>query len=287
MEKTPSESPVWLITGCSSGFGREFARAALRHGFRVAVTARDPQQVADIVAARNGEAKALALDVTDPNQIKSAVAEVERAFGGIDVLVNNAGYGYMAAVEEGEEKGIRAQFETNFFGLAAMIRAVLPGMRARRRGAIVNIASVGGLRGSAGGGYYAATKFAVEGLSEALAQEVEPLGIRVLLVEPGPFRTDWGGRSLKQSPNVIADYAETAGKRRREIQGYSGTQPGDPARAAEAVIKALQSPAPPHHLVLGRLGLEIARDQLTAMLQEFELWKDTSLSADYPAAAAT
>ncbi len=166
-----------------------------------------------------------------------------------------------------------------------MIRAVLPGMRARRRGAIVNIASVGGLRGSAGGGYYAASKFAVEGLSEALAQEVEPLGIRVMLVEPGPFRTDWGGRSLKQSPNVIADYAETAGKRRREIPVYSGKQPGDPARAAEAVIKALQLPTPPHHLVLGRQGLEVARGQLAAMMEEFEQWRETSLSADYPAAA--
>jgi len=283
MDKTLTEAPVWLITGCSSGFGREFARAALGHGFRVVATARDPRQVADVVAGE-GAAMSLALDVTDADQVKRAIAEAERAFGRIDVLVNNAGYGYMAAVEEGEDKGIRAQFETNFFGLAAMIRAVLPGMRARRHGAIVNIASVGGLRGSAGGGYYAATKFAVEGLSEALAQEVEPLGIRVLLVEPGPFRTDWGGRSLKQSPNVIADYAETAGKRRREIRGYSGTQPGDPARAAEAVIKALQSPTPPHHLVLGRQGLEIARNQLTAMLQEFELWQETSLSADYPAA---
>ena len=285
MDETANDSPVWLITGCSSGFGREFARAALRHGFRVAATARDPQQVADVVAGRDGAAMALALDVTDADQIRTAVAETERAFGRIDVLVNNAGYGYMAAVEEGEDKGVRAQFETNFFGLAAMIRAVLPGMRARRRGAIVNIASVGGLRGAAGGGYYAATKFAVEGLSEALAQEVEPLGLRVLLVEPGPFRTDWGGRSLKQSPNVIADYSETAGKRRREIPGYSGKQPGDPARAAEAVIKALQSPTPPRHLVLGRQGLEIAQGQLTAMLQEFEQWRETSLSADYPAAA--
>jgi len=287
MAESSTQSPVWLITGCSSGFGREFARAALGRGFRVAASARDPQQIADLVAGRDGQAMALALDVTDADQIKNAVAETERAFGRIDVLVNNAGYGYMAAVEEGEDEGIRAQFETNFFGLTAMIRAVLPGMRARRHGAIVNVASVGGLRGSAGGGYYAASKFAVEGLSEALAQEVEPLGIRVLLVEPGPFRTDWGGRSLKQSPNVIADYAETAGKRRREIRGYSGAQPGDPARAAEAVITALQSPTPPHHLVLGRQGLEIARNQLTAMLQEFELWKETSLSADYAAAGGT
>ena len=285
MTNDSAQSPVWLITGCSTGFGREFVRAALGHGYRVVATARNPQKVADLVEGSRGRAIAAKLDVTDPIQVEHAVSEAERAFGRIDVLVNNAGYGYMAAVEEGEGNGVRALFETNFFGLAAMIRAVLPGMRARRRGAIVNISSVGGLRGLAGSGYYAATKFAVEGLSEALAQEVEPLGIHVMLVEPGPFRTDWGGRSLQQSPNVIADYEETAGKRRRQVPLYSGTQPGDPARAAEAVINALQSPAPPHHLVLGRQGLEVARNQLSSMLREFDAWQETSLSADYPVIA--
>ncbi len=282
MTNDSAQSPVWLITGCSTGFGREFVRAALGHGYRVVATARNPQKVADLVEGSRGKAIAPALDVTDPIQVEHAVSEAERAFGHIDVLVNNAGCGYMAAIEEGEENGVRALFETNFFGLAALIRAVLPGMRVRRCGAIVNISSVGGLRGLAGSGYYAATKFAVEGLSEALAQEVEPLGIHVMLVEPGPFRTDWGGRSLQQSPNVIADYVETAGKRRRQVPLYSGTQPGDPARAAEAVINALQSPAPPHHLVLGRQGLEVARNQLSSMLREFDAWQETSLSADYP-----
>ncbi len=282
MSNTVNDSAVWMITGCSSGLGREFARAALRRGCCVVATARDPHKIADLVVGNEAKAKALALDVTSADQIRRAVAEAEGVFGRIDVLVNNAGYGYMAAVEEGKENGVRAQFETNFFGLAAMIRAVLPGMRARRCGAIVNISSVGGLRGLAGSGYYAATKFAVEGLSEALAQEVEPLGIHVMLVEPGPFRTDWGGRSLQQSPKVIADYEETAGKRRRQVPLYSGSQPGDPARAAEAVIEALQSPAPPHHLVLGRQGLEVARNQLTSMLREFDAWQETSLSADYP-----
>jgi len=285
MSNTVNDSAVWMITGCSSGLGREFARAALRRGCCVVATARDPHKIADLVVGNEAKAKALALDVTSADQIRRAVAEAEGVFGRIDVLVNNAGYGYMAAVEEGEENGVRAQFETNFFGLAAMIRAVLPGMRARRCGVIVNISSVGGLRGLAGSGYYAATKFAVEGLSEALAQEVEPLGIHVMLVEPGPFRTDWGGRSLQQSPNIIADYEETAGKRRRQVPLYSGSQPGDPARAAEAVIKALQSAAPPHHLVLGRQGLEVVRNQLTSMLQEFDAWQETSLSADYPSNA--
>jgi short-subunit dehydrogenase len=155
-------------------------------------------------------------------------------------------------------------------------------MRARRHGTIVNIASVGGIIGFAGSGYYAATKFAVEGLSEALAQEVESLGVHVLLVEPGPFRTDWAGRSLKQSPNFIGDYEQTAGKRRRDISQHSGQQAGDPARAAEAVIKALQAPSPPHHLVLGRAGVETVERQLRSMLEEVDLWRTTSMAADYP-----
>jgi NAD(P)-dependent dehydrogenase (short-subunit alcohol dehydrogenase family) len=282
MIQSTTESPVWFITGCSSGFGRAYVRAALTHGFRVVATARDPQKLDELIAGHEGQAIALALDVTDVAQIEHAVSAAERAFGRIDVLVNNAGYGYIAAVEEGEENGIRAEFETNFFGLAAMIRAVLPGMRARRHGYIVNMASVGGIVGFAGSGYYAATKFAVEGLSESLAQEVEPLGIRVLLVEPGPFRTDWAGRSLKQSPNVIGDYDESVGKHRRELAGYSGKQAGDPAKAAEAVIQALQSAEPPRHLVLGRAGLENVEHQLRSMLHEIDLWRTTSLGADYP-----
>ncbi|MGA2794863.1 MAG: oxidoreductase [Roseiarcus sp.] len=222
MAKSSADSPVWFVTGCSTGFGREFVRAALAHGFRVVATARNPKKLDDLIAGHEDKAKALALDVTNADQIKHAVSEAERAFGRIDVLVNNAGYGYLAAVEEGEEKDIRAIFDTNFFGLAAMIRAVLPGMRVRKQGYIVNIASVGGIIGFAGSGYYAATKFAVEGLSESLAQEVEPLGIRVLLVEPGPFRTDWAGRSLIRSPNVIDDYEKSVHKRRQEIARNSG-----------------------------------------------------------------
>jgi NAD(P)-dependent dehydrogenase (short-subunit alcohol dehydrogenase family) len=284
MAKSTIDSPVWFVTGCSSGFGREFGRAALAHGFRLVATARDPKKLDDIIAGHEDKAMALPLDVTNADQIKHAVSEAERVFGRIDVLVNNAGYGYLAAVEEGEEKDIRAMFETNFFGLAAMVRAVLPGMRARRHGCIVNIASVGGIVGFAGSGYYAATKFAVEGLSQSLAKELQPLGIRVLVVEPGPFRTDWAGRSLKQSAKFIGDYEQTAGARRRETAEYSGKQAGDPARAAEAVIEAVQSPAPPLHLVLGRAGFDIVESQLRSMLQEVDRWKPTSLGADYPAA---
>ena len=283
MRSSTTDSPVWFITGCSSGFGREFVRAALAHGFRVVATARDPKKLGDLIAGREDKAKVLALDVTNADQIKRAVSEAERTFGRIDVLVNNAGYGYLAAVEEGEEKDIRAIFDANFFGVVAMIQAVLPGMRARRHGYIINIASVGGVIGHAGSGYYAATKFAVEGLSEALAQEVEPLGIHVLIVEPGPFRTNFG-RSVKQSPNIIADYENSAGKHRREIAEHNGKQAGDPARAAETVIKALQSPTPPRHLVLGRAGVDNVENQLRSMLQEVDLWRAASLGADYPAA---
>ena len=170
--------------------------------------------------------------------------------------------------------------------MVAMIRAVLPGMRARRHGSIVNIASVGGIIGIPGSGYYAATKFAVEGLSESLAGEVEPLGIRVLLVEPGPFRTDWAGRSLKQSPNFIVDYEQTSGHRRREMAGFSGKQPGDPARAAEVIIRALQLRVPPTHLVLGRTGLDHVEKHLRSTLEELDRWRDMSMSADFPAASA-
>ncbi len=286
MTKTSSDAPVWFVTGCSTGLGREFARAALAHGIRLVATARDPKSIADLVKGKDGQAIALKLDVADPDAIAAAVKEAERAFGRIDVLINNAGYGYMSAVEEGEDAAIRAQFETNFFGLAAMIRAVLPGMRARRSGGIVNISSVGGLRGTPAGGYYCATKHAVNGLTESLALEVEPLGIRVMVVEPGPFRTDWGGRSLQHGPTRIADYEATAHKRGRDIASYSGSQAGDPVRAAEAVIAALLSPNPPRHLVLGRFGLDAARTKFKDMLRDLDAWETTSLGADFPVAGA-
>ncbi|HYG88999.1 MAG TPA: oxidoreductase [Azospirillum sp.] len=278
------DTPVWFITGCSTGFGRDLARLVLERGWRVAATARDPRRIEDLVAAHPDRARALALDVTNPAQVQQAVRDAEQAFGGIDVLVNNAGYGYLSAIEEGEDAEIRAMFETNVFGLAAVTRAVLPGMRARRRGHIVNISSQGGLVGFPGSGYYAATKFAVEGLSEALSKEVAPLGIRVLLVEPGPFRTDWAGRSLKQSPTFIDDYEQTSGERRRQIAGYSGKQPGDPVRAAEAIIAAVQSPNPPLRLLLGRQALDNVRAKLESMAKEIDAWEGTTVGADFPEA---
>ena len=278
--------PVWFITGCSSGFGRALATLVLEREWRAAVTARDPSQVHGLVAHHDGRGLALALDVTDPAQIAAAVLAAEARFGGIDVLVNNAGYGYQTSVEEGDDVAVRALFEANVFGLAALIRAVLPGMRVRRRGHIVNISSVAGFVGFPGSGYYAATKHAVEGLSDALAKEVGPLGIHVMCVEPGPFRTDFAGRSLRQTLSRLGDYESTVNARLRTLAGRSGTQPGDPVRAAAAIIEAVQAAQPPRHLVLGALGLENVRKSLTEKLEEIDTWKQTSLGADYPAGQA-
>ena len=275
-------APVWLITGCSTGFGRELVRAVVRHGHRVVATARHPASLDEF--AGNPAVLTAALDVTRPQDIADAVREAESRFGRIDVLVNNAGYGYLSAVEEGEDDEVRAMFEANVFGLVNVIKAVLPGMRARRRGHIVNISSMGGLIGFPGIGYYNATKFAVEGLSEALAKECAPLGIRVTVVEPGPFRTDWGGRSLKVPKTAIPDYAETAGARRATIQGYSGQQPGDPVRAAAAIIAAVEAPAPPLHLLLGRVAYDAVAANLKAFADEVGAWREVSLGTDFPAA---
>lgn len=274
--------PVWFITGCSTGFGRELATLLLARGRRVVVTARDVARVADLGKGQGDRALPLALDVTDAAQIASAYDAAVARFGQVDVLVNNAGYGYQAAVEEGEEAEIRAQFEANVFGLFAMTRAVLPGMRARRSGAIVNISSVAGLVGFPGSGYYAASKHAVEGFSDSLRAEVGPLGIGVTCVEPGPFRTDWAGRSLRQTASRIADYADTATARMDTTRGYSGEQPGDPVRAGEAMIAAVEQDVPPRHLVLGRFGFDAVTKRLRERLAEIEGLRDVALGADFP-----
>ena len=277
-----NDTPVWLITGCSTGFGRELAQLVLGRGWRAVVTARDAGRVADLAQGREDRALALALDVDDRAQIHGVVAQAEARFGAVDVLVNNAGYGYLAAIEEGEDAAIRAIFETNVFGLIAATQAVLPGMRKRRRGHIVNISSVGGLVSFPATGFYHATKYAVEGLSESLAQEVAPLGIKVTIVEPGPFRTDWAGRSIKQSATRIGDYDQTAGERRKQTEARSGNQPGDPARAAEAIIKVVEAREPPLHLVLGKPALGLARAKLDSLRKDFDAWESTTLEADYP-----
>jgi NAD(P)-dependent dehydrogenase (short-subunit alcohol dehydrogenase family) len=278
-------SPVWFITGCSTGFGRDLARLVLDRGWNCVVTARGKDRVADLVDLAPDRALALDLDVNDAAQIQAAVAAATERFGRIDVLVNNAGYGYQSTVEEGEEDAIRAQFDTNVFGLFAITRAVLPLMREQGSGYVVNFTSVAGLIGFPGSGYYAASKHAVEGWSDALQAEVEPLGIYVTCVEPGPFRTDWAGRSLHQTPSRIEAYADTAGKRLDSTKAYSGTQAGDPVRAGEAIIAAAEESTPPRHLVLGRFGYDNVTAKLQQRLDQITAYRDQALGADFPEAA--
>lgn len=277
-----SASPVWFITGCSSGFGREIAQAVLARGWRAVVTARDPGTVGDLVSAHPERALSLKLDVISPESVAAAVAQAKAEFGRIDVLVNNAGYGYLSAIEEGEDDEVRAMFEVNFFGAVSTIKAVLPLMREQQAGHIVNITSVGGLVGNPGSGYYAATKFALEGLGEALARETAELGIKVTTVEPGPFRTDWAGRSLKQTRRSIDAYASIAGKRRAQVAAGSGRQPGDPVRAAQAIIAAVEAKVPPSNLVLGKPGLEAVRTKLDRLQNDLNNWEATTVGADFP-----
>lgn len=281
---TQNSNPVWFITGCSTGFGRELARLVIGRGWRAAVTARDRAKVADLAEGAEDRVLALSLDVTEADQIAASLRAAQDKFGRVDVLVNNAGYGYQSSIEEGEEDKIRAQFDANVFGLFALTRAVLPVMRAQRSGHILNITSVAGFVGFPASGYYAATKHAVEGFSDSLAAEVAPLGIRVTCIEPGPFRTDWAGRSLIQTPNAIPDYAETAGARLKATSEKSGTQAGDPVRAGEAMIRVTEMENPPRHLVLGAWGYDAVTSRLKQRLAEIEAWRETSLGADYPQA---
>ncbi len=279
-----SRTPVWFITGCSTGFGLELAHLVIGRGWPAVVTARDAARVRSLTEAAPDRVLALSLDVTDQSAIDSAVGQAEDRFGAIDVLVNNAGYGYQSSVEEGVETEIRAQFDANVFGLFALTRAVLPGMRTRRHGHIINISSVAGFIGFPSSGYYSASKHAVEGWSDSLALETAPLGIHVTCVEPGPFRTDWAGRSLKQTRSQIPDYAQTADARMEATAGYSGKQPGDPVRAAEAMIHITEIPNPPRHFVLGKFGVDSVTAKLRERLAEIEAWRDAGLATDYPEA---
>ena len=273
---------VWLITGCSTGFGRELAKQVLAKGYQVAVAARNTNDVQDIIAAYPTNAIAVKLDVTIAQEIKEAVQMTIQKFGQIDVLVNNAGIGYFAAVEESEEEEVRKMFEINVFGLAKMTQAVLPYMRKKKSGHILNVASIGGLRAFPGVGFYNATKFAVDGLSEALSKEVAPLGIKVTIIAPSGFRTDWAGRSAKDSIAVIDDYATTAGKNKEDIRGYSGNQPGDPVRAAKAMIMVTETENPPLRLLLGVAALKGARIKLDELKQDFDTWAKVTEEADFP-----
>jgi NAD(P)-dependent dehydrogenase (short-subunit alcohol dehydrogenase family) len=268
---------TWLITGCSTGLGRALAQAVLAHGDDVVVTARDVDSVRDIVEPYKETALALALDVTDETQVTAAVRAAEERFGRVDVLVNNAGYGYRAAVEEGEEEAVQRLFDTQLFGSVRTIKAVLPGMRSRRSGTIVNLSSIGARISPEGSGY----KAAIEALTLSLRKEVAPLGIRAFSVEPGGFRTDFAGRSLTQSAEPIADYSETAGRRRKEVDTAHGTQAGDPERAAAALIRVVESGSTPSLLLLGNDAQDAFRAALDALRADADEWEELGRSTDF------
>ncbi|TDO51700.1 short-subunit dehydrogenase [Kribbella sp. VKM Ac-2527] len=274
---------TWLITGCSTGLGRALAETVLAQGHNAVVTARDVATVQEIAVRHPDTALALPLDVTVDEQVTEAVRAAEDHFGAVDVLVNNAGYGYRAAVEEGEDGAVHQLFDTHVFGTARTIKAVLPGMRARRSGTIVNLSSLGARVCPEGSGYYSAAKAAIEALTLSLRKEVAPLGITAMVVEPGLFRTDFAGRSLSQSAEPIADYAGTAGRRRKEHDTTHGTQPGDPARAAAALIEAVESGDPPYMLLLGNDASDGFRATLDALRGEVDAWETLSRSTDFDA----
>jgi NAD(P)-dependent dehydrogenase (short-subunit alcohol dehydrogenase family) len=275
-------SKVWFITGCSTGFGRELAKEVLASGYKAAVAARNTDDVKDITEAYPDTAIAIKLDVTKAEDITAAVDQITQQFGQIDVLVNNAGIGYFGAIEESEEEEVRRMFEINFFGLANVTKAVLPILRKQRSGHILNVASIGGLVGFPAVGFYNATKFAVDGYSESLSKELAPLGIKVTVIAPSGFRTDWAGRSANNSKIVIDDYKETAGTNKDNIRGYSGNQPGDPVRAAKAMIKAVESENPPLRLLLGEAALKGARNKIELLKKDIDTWAEVTVGADFP-----
>lgn len=279
----PSEnSPVWFITGCSTGFGRELAKQVLARGWRAVVTARDKARLDDLVADTGDRALACDLDLADQDQIVSAAKAAIARFGRVDVLVNNAGYGYLTTAEEGEDAEIRALFEANVFGLFSLTREILPSMRRQRKGHVINFSSIAGHVGNLGSAYYAATKHAVEGFSKSLLAECGPLGIRVTCVAPGPFRTDWGGRSLKTTQSRIADYADTTSARIAGTISGSGKQPGDPVRAAAAIISLAEAPNPPANIALGARAYAVITEQLRRELGEIEAWREVGVETDFP-----
>ncbi|MCO5238321.1 MAG: oxidoreductase [Chitinophagaceae bacterium] len=273
---------VWFITGCSTGFGRELAALALERGNRVVVTSRNTEDIRDLVAGYPESSVALQLDVTRQEEINHAVTEAVQRFGRIDVLVNNAGIGYFGALEESEEEEVRRMFEINFWGLAHVTMAVLPLMRRQRSGHVINISSIGGLVAFPALGFYNASKFAVSAFSESLAKETAPLGIKVTNVAPSGFRTDWAGRSAKDSPVMIEDYAATAGANKDNVRGYSGKQKGDPKRAAKAIIEVVASENAPLTLLLGSAALRNAKRKLASLEEDFKNWQDITNGADFP-----
>ena len=275
--------PVWFVTGSSTGLGRALVEVLLEEGYRVAATARKPEVLDAIKKKFGSQVACIELDVTKPEQVRSAVKQTIDLFGRIDVAVNNAGYGLIGAVEEVTDAEIRRQFETNWFGALDVTRVILPYFRKQRSGHFVNISSIGGFRAIAGAAIYNATKFALEALSEALAKEVAPLGIRVVLVEPGPFRTDFGGRSIDDAPNRIPDYKDTAGKMRDYYQAAHGKQVGDPRKAAEAIIQAVNTKEEFLRLPLGQATLTGMREKIDQVEKDITLWEQVAIKTAFDA----
>jgi len=273
-------SKLLFITGVSSGFGRALAQAAIGAGYRVAGTVRSAEQAEAFAALDPARAHPQLLDVTDTAAIDAVVARVERALGPIDVLVNNAGYGHEGVLEESPLKEMRDQFEVNVFGAVAMIKAVLPGMRRRRQGHIVNITSMGGTITMPGIAYYCGSKFALEGVSDTLSQELAPFGIAVTAVAPGSFRTDWAGRSMVRSARAIDDYDASFAPVRQSRLEKNGKQLGDPARAAQAILRLVESANPPAHLLLGSDALALVRSALAKRLADIDAWETVTRSTD-------
>ena len=272
---------VWLITGASTGFGRAITEAALERGDRVVATARKPETLDGLSAQYPDRLLPLILDVTDYSAIETVVEQSIGAFGRVDVLVNNAGAGLVAALEEASDQQIERSFAANYFGAVKMMRAVLPHFRERKAGLIVNMSAVAGFANEMGFSIYGAAKFALEGTSEALASEVRPLGIKVTLVEPGPFRTDFIGRGLERGENHISDYDRTSGKFAAFLEKINGAQPGDPIKAAQAILKLADLPNPPMRLVLGKYAYDRVHKKLKDMTRDLDMWESLGIATDY------
>ena len=280
----PDSTPqTWFITGASSGFGEALAEYVLEKGGRVAATFRQPAQAAAFTAQHPGRTLGVVADVTNEPQVKMAVADAIAHFGQLDVVVNNAGYGSLGSIEEVPAEEVHRQFDVNVFGALHVLRAVLPHLRQRRAGHVLNITSIGGLKTFPGVGVYNASKFALEAIGESLSQQVGPLGIKVTNIEPSGFRTKWAGESATFAETKIEDYQPTVGENLRSIQGYSGRQPGDPVRAAKAMYDVVQLAHPPLHLPLGKAAVKGAREKFAGLVKELEQYAEVGDAADFPA----
>ncbi len=278
----PTGKKVWFITGVSTGLGRALGEAVLAHGDYLVGTVRDPSQIGAIEQLAPGRVLGIQMDVTEASQVQAAVEETIKQYGQIDVLVNNAGHGMIGAIEEASDAEVRALFDVNVFGVLNVLRAALPSMRARHTGTVINMSSQGGMRSFPGSGHYCGSKHALEAFSESLSVELAPVGIKVLIVEPGAFRTDFAGRSMAIAKQVIPDYEASSGMRRATLKNVDGKQKGDPVRAAEAIIQAVEATNPPLRLALGAEALRGMREKVSGVMQEWSAWESVSIGADFP-----